>query len=66
MTQTNDNFIMLPTVDICFKGLMSNPKVRQGFIAALLKTEPESVKETILLSTELRSEYPGFYLLYEG
>lgn len=58
MTQTNDNFIMLPTVDICFKGLMNNPKVRQGFIAALLKTEPESIKETILLTTELRREYP--------
>ena len=32
----NDNFIMLPTVDFCFKELMQNSKVRQGFIAALL------------------------------
>ena len=23
----NDNFIMLPTVDFCFKELMQNPKV---------------------------------------
>ena len=36
----DDNFIMLPTVDVCFKGLMYNPKVRKGFIAALLGTDP--------------------------
>lgn len=58
MAHTNDNFIMLPTVDICFKGLMSNPKVRQGFIASFLKTDPEVVKETILLSSELKREHP--------
>ena len=28
--ENNDNFIMLPTVDVCFKGLMYNPKVRKG------------------------------------
>ena len=33
--QNNDNFIMLPTVDFCFKELMRNPKVRKGFIAAV-------------------------------
>ena len=32
MTKTKDNFIMLPTVDICFKGLMNNPKVRKEFL----------------------------------
>ena len=37
MVQTNDNFIMLPTVDFCFKELMQNEKVRKGFIAALLE-----------------------------
>ena len=26
VTKKNDNFIMLPTVDVCFKGLMYNPK----------------------------------------
>ncbi|MBM6686030.1 hypothetical protein H9X89_10480 [Faecalicatena contorta] len=30
MTKKNDKFIMLPTVDVCFKGLMYNPKVRKG------------------------------------
>lgn len=33
--QNDDNFIMLPTVDFCFKELMRNPKVRKGFIAAV-------------------------------
>ena len=33
--RNDDNFIMLPTVDICFKNLMENPEVRRGFIAAL-------------------------------
>ncbi len=36
VTKKNDDFIMLPTVDVCFRGLMYNPKVRKGFIAALL------------------------------
>lgn len=58
MKKENDNFIMLPTVDICFKGLMNNPKVRKGFIASLLKTDPETIRETRLLPTELRQEYP--------
>ena len=53
----DDNFIMLPTVDFCFKGLMNNPKVRKGFIAALLKKDPESIRETVLLPTVLSQEY---------
>lgn len=36
MKKPDENFIMLPTVDFCFKELMMNPKVRTGFIAALL------------------------------
>lgn len=57
MTQTTDNFIMLPTVDICFKGLMNNPKVRQGFIAALLDMQPGEIQETSLLPTIMQQEY---------
>ena len=53
MNKTNDNFIMLPTVDFCFKELMNNPKVRKGFIAAALKIRPEEIKATCLLPTEL-------------
>lgn len=56
MEKKKDNFIMLPTVDFCFKELMQNPKVRKGFIAALLNKHPEEIKETILLPTVLRQE----------
>ncbi len=58
MAKRNNNFIMLPTVDVCFKGLMYNPKVRKGFISALLKMDPKDVRETVLLPTALRQEYP--------
>ena len=34
-TQNREDFIMLPTVDFCFKELMQNAKVRQGMIAAI-------------------------------
>lgn len=56
MEKTKDNFIMLPTVDFCFKELMQNPKVRKGFIAALLNMDPKNIKETQLLPTILRQE----------
>lgn len=58
MTKTKDNFIMLPTVDICFKGLMNNPKVRKGFIAALLGIAPDEICRTTLFPTILRQDYP--------
>ena len=44
--RTDDEFIMLPTVDFCFKELMRNEKVRKGIIAALLGVRPEEIKET--------------------
>ena len=47
------NFIMLPTVDFCFKELMQNPKVRKGFISALLDLSPDEVEDTVLLPTLL-------------
>ena len=57
MAQSNDNFIMLPTVDFCFKELMQNENVRKGFIAALLGREPDEIKKTTLLPTGLLPEY---------
>ena len=42
--RTDDEFIMLPTVDFCFKELMRNEKVRKGIIAALLGVRPEEIK----------------------
>lgn len=50
---------MLPTVDFCFKELMQNPKVRQGFIAALLGKNPDEIRETALLPTFLHRESPS-------
>lgn len=52
----NDEFIMLPTVDYCFKEMMHNPEVRKGFIAALLRRRPEEIRETILLPTIMQQE----------
>ena len=43
-----DNFIMLPTVDFCFKELMQDEKVRKGLIAALLNVNPTEVESTTL------------------
>ena len=51
-----DSFIMLPTVDFCFKELMKNPKVRKGFVAAILGKSPETVRRTTVIETELRRE----------
>ena len=47
---------MFPTVDFCFKELMKNPKVRKGFVAAILGKEPETVRRTTVIETELRKE----------
>lgn len=56
MERNNDNFIMLPTADFCFKELMRNDKVRKGFVAALLKISPEKVEKTLLLPTIMGRE----------
>lgn len=53
MGKNQGDFIMLPTVDYCFKELMKNPKVRKGFIAALLGKEPGEIRRTRLLPTIL-------------
>lgn len=39
--RSKDDFIMLPTVDFCFKELMHNENVRKGIIAAILNVQPE-------------------------
>ena len=51
-----DDFIMLPTVDICFKELMHNENVRKGIIAAILNVSLEEVEDTTLMPTILRKE----------
>ena len=54
---SNNQFIMSPTNDFCFKELMQNPKVRKGFIAGILKKSPEDITETILLPSETKRDY---------
>ena len=53
-----DNFIMLPTVDFCFKELMQDARVRKGLIAALLNVIPKEIESTTLMPTILRKRYP--------
>lgn len=47
------SFIMEPKVDFCFKELLRDPLVRQGFIAAVLGVPPEEIIRTELLPTYL-------------
>ena len=52
-----EEFIMSPTVDICFKELMQNPKVRKGLVAAILGKDPDEIESTVLMPTILQQEY---------
>ena len=54
--RTDDEFIMLPTVDFCFKELMQNENIRKGIVAALLKLHPEDVEKTDLMPTILQKQ----------
>ena len=54
---TEDDFIMIPTVDFYFKELMKNENIRKGIVAALLKLHPEDVEKTDLMPTILQKQY---------
>lgn len=54
--KAKDDFIMLPTVDFCFKELMQNENIRRNIIAALLNISPDEVAKTELMPTILRKE----------
>lgn len=54
---SQNNFIMYPTNDVCFSGLMENPIVRRGFCAAILRISPDEILDTELLPTHLRRDY---------
>lgn len=49
----DNNFIMKPKVDFCFKELMTDDEVRRGFIAALLNLEPDEITGTELMPIHL-------------
>ena len=47
MNNVKDDFILLPTNDVCFEKLMANPKVRKGLVSALLGIDPDKIKSTV-------------------
>lgn len=47
-------FLMKPKIDFAFKEIMTDEKARTGFLAAVLKINPEDIKETQILNTNLR------------
>ena len=54
--EKQEDFIMLPTVDFCFKELMQNDNIRKNIIAALLNLPSSEVENTELMPTILRKE----------
>lgn len=54
--QNQEEFIMKPKVDFCFKELMEDEIIRKGFIAAVLGVPKESIGKTIIINTHLRKE----------
>lgn len=56
--QNNNEFIIKPKVDFCFKELMEDAEIRRGFISAILDVKPEEIAETELLPTFLRKTSP--------
>jgi len=51
------DFLMKPKIDFAFKEIMANEKARTGFLSAMLKVNPEDIKETMLLNTSLRKTH---------
>ena len=54
--EKQEDFIMLPTVDFCFKELMQNDNIRKNISAALLNLPSSEVENTELMPTILRKE----------
>ena len=47
-------FLMKPKIDFAFKEIMMNEHARIGFLSAILKLNPNDIKETQILNTNLR------------
>lgn len=50
-------FLMKPKIDFAFKEIMMDEQARIGFLSAMLKLNPEEIKETRILGTNLRKQY---------
>ena len=62
LKEKQEDFIMLPTVDFCFKELMQNDNIRKNIIAALLNVPSSEVENTELIVDALswRKNQKGF------
>ena len=49
--------LMKPKIDFAFKEIMGDSEVRKGFLSAVLKINPESIKETKIIDTFLRKKH---------
>ena len=50
-------FLMKPKIDFAFKEIMTDEKARTGFLSAILKLNPDDIKESRLLNTNLRQSH---------
>lgn len=50
----DNEFLMSPKVDFAFKEIMSNEKVRIGFLSAVLNIKDTDIKSTVMLNTNLK------------
>ncbi len=55
--QIMNDFLMKPKIDFAFKEIMTDEKARIGFLSAILKLNPNDMKETLLLKTELQKNH---------
>ena len=53
-SKNDDDFIMQPKVDYCFKELMKDTEVLKGFLSAILDISPSEIYSIELLPTELQ------------
>ena len=53
-----EDFIMLPTVDFCFKELMQNDNIRKNIIAALLNVPSSEIEKTELSYKVIAFNWP--------
>ena len=47
-------FLMKPKIDFAFKEIMMDETARVGFLSAVLRLDPNDIKETAILNTDLR------------
>ena len=52
-----EQFLIKPKVDFAFKEIMTDEKARTGFLAAVLKINPQDIKETQILNTNTKKQY---------